>query len=90
MSPRVKLLAWAVFAIACSMSTANVAFAEKDVRTHVVQYQCGNEAPQSFSYAGGINSQYGPASLEAQWYWGRTRADHGAGCKVTQVDGQPY
>ncbi len=91
MSSKMKLLAWAVFAVAFSMSTAHVAFAggDRDLRTHIVQYQCGSESG-TFSYEGGAQIQHKMPPVEAKAYWDSTRADHGAGCKVTQVDGRPY
>ena len=61
--------------------------------THKLVYQCTGEQPQSFLY----NSNHRLAiqfptenQLEAQWYWNRTRADHGQGCQIVSVDGYAF
>ena len=86
-----RLLAWMMFALICALTASRPALAGGDggYATHRVSYQCPNESPQVFTYAGGDGDQYGTAPLEAKWYWARTRADHGAGCKIVQVDGLP-
>ncbi|MBI1776497.1 MAG: hypothetical protein HYR63_14220 [Proteobacteria bacterium] len=48
-----------------------------------VTFQCPGESPQQFHYYGSRAGRSDEtAKLEAQWYWNRTRADHGAGCTI--------
>ena len=86
-----NLLAGALFALASQLTAAHYAFAD-DSRyiVHTVSYECPNEPPQTFTYVGGKENQYGTAPLEAQWYWERTRPDRGAGCKIMTIDGLPF
>jgi hypothetical protein len=58
---------------------------------YVVTYQCAGEAPQSFQFAGTrrVPPPY-EVKQEAKWYWARSRADRGEGCRILTVDGLPF
>jgi hypothetical protein len=56
-----------------------------------VVYQCPNETPQTFQYTGARRvPAAGEVKLETGWYWGRTRADRGQGCRILSVDDVPF
>ena len=59
--------------------------------TDTVVYQCPGERPQQFQYPTEWRTpNYSEARLETQWYWNRTRADHGEGCRILSFQDQPY
>ena len=52
-----------------------------------VTFQCPGEQPQSFRYASGHRTpMMSDATMEAQWYWNRTRTDRGQGCQILRVE----
>ena len=58
---------------------------------NTVVYQCPSEEPRTFQYVSAHRVPFmSEAKLETQWYWERTRADRGQGCRILSVDGLTY